>query len=49
MLKFDITLIIQIVEALIMTFILYYILIKPVMSYMKELSLIHISEPTRPY
>ena len=36
MLKFDITLIIQIVEALIMTFILYYILIKPVMSYMKE-------------
>lgn len=36
MLKFDITLIIQIVEALIMTFILYYILIKPIMSYMKE-------------
>jgi len=36
MLNFDITLIIQIVEALIMTFILYYILIKPVMSYMKE-------------
>ena len=36
MLKFDITLTIQIVEALIMTFILYYILIKPVMSYMKE-------------
>ncbi len=36
MLKFDITLIIQIVEALIMTFILYYILIKPVMSYIRE-------------
>lgn len=36
MFKFDITLIIQIVEALIMTFILYYILIKPIMSYMKE-------------
>jgi F-type H+-transporting ATPase subunit b len=36
MINFDITLFIQIAEALIMTFILYYILVKPVMSYIKE-------------
>ncbi|PMP66430.1 MAG: hypothetical protein C0190_05615 [Thermodesulfobacterium geofontis] len=36
MIKFDITLFIQIGEALLMTFILYYILVKPVMSYIRE-------------
>jgi len=36
MIKFDITLFIQIVEALVMTFVLYYILIKPVMSHIRE-------------
>jgi len=36
MIKFDITLFIQIVEALIMTFVLYYILVKPVMSHIRE-------------
>ncbi len=36
MINFDITLFIQIGEALIMTFVLYYILVKPIMSYIKE-------------
>jgi F-type H+-transporting ATPase subunit b len=36
MINIDITLLIQIIEALILTFILHQILIKPVMSYMKE-------------
>jgi F-type H+-transporting ATPase subunit b len=36
MLTFDITLIIQIIEALILTFILHVILIKPMMGYMRE-------------
>jgi F-type H+-transporting ATPase subunit b len=36
MINFDITLFIQIAEALIMTFVLYYILVKPVMSYIRE-------------
>jgi len=36
MIKLDITLWIQIVEALILTFILHYILTKPVMSYMEK-------------
>ncbi|WP_038056008.1 hypothetical protein [Thermodesulfobacterium hydrogeniphilum] len=36
MINLDITLIIQIIEALLLTFILYQILIKPVMSYIKE-------------
>ncbi len=36
MINLDITLWIQIVEALILTFILHYILTKPVMGYMKQ-------------
>lgn len=36
MIKFDITLFVQIGEALLMTFILYYILVRPIMSYIKE-------------
>lgn len=36
MINFDITLFIQIGEALIMTFILYYILVKPIRSYIEE-------------
>ncbi len=36
MLKFDITLVIQIIEALILTFILNQILIKPIMSTIRE-------------
>ncbi len=36
MLKFDITLIVQIIEALLLAFILNFILIKPIMSFLEE-------------
>ncbi|MCD6490617.1 MAG: hypothetical protein J7K20_07835 [Thermodesulfobacterium sp.] len=36
MIELDITLFIQIVEALLMTLVLYYLLIKPVMSHIRE-------------
>lgn len=36
MINFDISLFIQIIEALLMTFILYYLIVKPIMSHIRE-------------